>query len=62
MTWKNVNKALASMGVLAALALVSGADFIDGFALFFSAPDATASATVSAPAAPAVAPAVKHHR
>lgn len=30
MTWTNVSKVIAALGVLAALAVVSGADYLDG--------------------------------
>jgi len=33
MTWKSVNKVLAALGVLGTLAVVSGADFLDTFAM-----------------------------
>ncbi len=35
MTWQNTRRAAGALGVLAGLALVSGADFIDSLASFF---------------------------
>ncbi len=58
MTWKSVNKVLATLGVLGTLAVVSGADFLDGFAMSltsFAAPATTAVTTT-------VTTVTHHHR
>lgn len=47
MTWKSVNKVLATLGVLGTLAVVSGADFLDTFAMGLTSFTAPAAAAVT---------------